>query len=262
MKLKHVFKLVLKGVVKYAPILCAGIGTACTSKGVVSAGKEVPRFHERIEKLVKSKGRELTFGERLSCRIKSCKKTIFYTATGLLSFIGGIFFSQKKLAASTVLVAAAAEKLADYKEAVAEVAKEGFENVTAETFNKKVETKVVEKETVRETKKAEAKRASKKTSFQPKAGQELYKLADIGKEFYATKNDIYGALNEINEELLTDGQCLLNEFLTGLDEDEIRSTLGWDFTKSGLVRIRETYGPASTGGACTIIKFEPSPYTI
>lgn len=265
MSIKLIGRALVRGIIKYSPILCAGIGTTFTVKAIAKSGKQIPIYVEKIEKAIAAKGCDLSFREKFNIGRRTLGKTVLCAAIGVGSFLAGVFINQKRACVATSMLALASEKLIDHKAATKEVIREVIKDKDqAEKVEKRIEQKAVENSNKRETEKAEHKKhkSRNKTVVTPE-GKEKFKLGDLGIEFFGTMNDVNSTINDVNSTLMESNEVTVNEILVGLDEDEIHlANLGWRFSETGLVRTKIGYGPSKTGGSCTIIYFDPAPYTL
>lgn len=246
-------KTVQDAAVKHFPEILTGLGVGCMLTATVLAVAATPKALRRIEEAKENKKLArpeeeptLTKKEVVKAAWKPYIPAAITGITGAACVIGASSVNAKRNAALATAYQLSATALSDYKEKVIETIGEKKERTVRE--------KVAEK-------KLEERPVSKSEVIITGGGRTLCYDAAFGKYFESDIETIRTAVNDINEQMLTQDYVSLNDFYDKLNLSpiDIGDNLGWNIWTDRQLRVDFTSKLADDGRPCVVLQYDVAP---
>lgn len=246
--MKNIFKTLGTTMSKHAPALLTGVGIAGMLTTTVLAVRVTPKALKLIEKKTEDKGDKLTPVETVKA---AWKPYIPAAISGALSITCLIFAHRVNARRSAMLMAAyelSEKALTEYKDKAVEVLGEKKE----EEIRTAVDKSRLEKDPI----------TSEKQILLSGSGETLCYDGLSGRYFRSSINKINSAVNDLNHNLMTDGDQCLNDYydLIDLPHIGIGYNLGWECLEDNdLVEARFTSHITPNGLPCVVVSLDRPP---
>lgn len=232
--------------IKHSPEILTGIGIAGMIATTVLAVKATPKALEYIDDATYEKKEPLTKVET----VKSCWKCYIPAAvtgaTSVACLIGASSVSNRRNAALAAACSLSETALREYREKVVETIGEKKERaVRDEVAKERLEKAPVSNSEVIFTGNGETMCYDWYTS----------------RKFKSDIDKLKNAINELNSQMLDEGNVCLNDFYyaLGLPNAGIGDTIGWSYNKDGLVKLSLS-SQLDNGVPCMVVDFEIAPH--
>lgn len=231
---------------KHSPEILTGIGItgmiATTIMAVKATPKAIMLINEKEVELHKDK---LTAAETIKATWKCYIPTAITGVSSIVCIVGASSVNAKRNAALATAYTLSEAALREYKDKVIETIGEKKERAVRDSIAKdKIDKNPVNTSEVIVTEK----------------GDTLCYDIFTGRYFKSNIEKLKRAVNDLNEQLLSDGSVSLNDFyyLIGLDSVKRGDDLGWD-TRKGQVRLDFSSQLAADGTPCLVLDFSVAP---
>lgn len=228
------------------PALLTGIGIACGIGCTISAVRETPKAIRLLEeRKTELRVEDLPPVEVVKATYKCYIPALIFGVTSVVCIVSAHSVNAKRNAALATAYAISDTALREYKGKVIEAIGEKKEQAIRESIAKdKLEKHSIDNVEVIETGK----------------GNTLCYDVFSGRYFKSDMERLRRAVNDLNEQLLTDGSVCINDFyyLIDLDNTKPGDILGWD-SRTGQVRLDFGSQLASNGTPCIVVDFAVPP---
>ena len=246
--LKHGFKVVKNGAIKYAPDILGAIGVGSLVAGVILAIKDTPKAIELREKAEEKKGSELTKSEKVAVSLPAYIPTITATVTGVACVAGGYGLLHKRLSVTAMSLAASDKAL------------ERFTGKAREIIGDKKTEEIKDAATAQSVLENPL---SKNQVIITGKGEHLCYDEYSGVYFKSDIESIRKAVNDFNSELLEEMYKPLSDLYDKFGDiktNALHESVGWCID-DGLVDARFSSHLTDTGEPCLAISYwnDPKP---
>lgn len=246
--MKNVFKTLGATISKHSPALLTGVGIAGMLTTTILAVRATPKALKLIENKTEDKGEKLTPIETVKT---AWKPYIPAAISGALSITCLIFAHRVNARRSAMLMAAyelSENALTEYKEKAIEVLGEKKE----EEIRTAIDESRLKKDPV----------TDEKQILLSGEGETLCYDALSGRYFKSSINKINSAVNDLNHNLMTEGDQCLNDYydLINLPRIDIGDCIGWRCLETNnLVDTKFTSHITSDGLPCVVVSLDRPP---
>ena len=235
-----------KVISKNGPAWLTGIGIAGMIGSTVSAVVATTKAVKKVDAVKKTEQLDvLPAKEVVKITWKYYVPTVALTVASTACLIGANTVSTKRAAALATAYKLSETALSEYKEKVVETIGEKKEQVIREKIAQDKLDKKPDNQQIVITGKGDY------LCFDPTTNQ----------EFYSDREAIREAINNLNEQLLSQDYVSLNDFYSELNIPpcNIGEYIGWNISRDGQVKVTFSGGIANDGRPCLVLDYTVSP---